>query len=135
MVPVFICYARPNWSVGMITSMFNKEFDDDIVEVVDERILVDESRFMYKMFIIVFSHTNELFLETVLSNRMAILGKVFNPLMKLRIENFLKYTRVQSSWDISMGKILIRVEDEMARIERIKEVDKPMFAEVEYIDY
>jgi hypothetical protein len=23
----------------------------------------------------------------------------------------------------------------MARIERIKEVDKPMFAEVEYIDY
>ena len=33
-----------------------------------------------------------------------------------------------------MGKILIRVEDEMARIERIKEVDKPMFAEVEYIE-
>jgi hypothetical protein len=134
MVPVFICYARPNWSIFMITSMFNKEFDDDIVEVVDERIIIDEGGFMYKMFIVVFSHTNELFLETVLSNKMALLGKVFNPLMKLRIENFLKYTRVQSSWDISMARILIRVEDEMERIARIKEVDRPVFAEVEYIE-
>ena len=134
MALVYICYARATWSIGMITSTFNAAFDDNIVEVVDERIFVDKTGFMYKLFIVVFSHTNELFLETVLSNRMAILGKVFNPLMKLRIENFLKYTRVQSSWDISMGKILIRVEDEMARIERIKEVDKPMFAEVEYIE-
>jgi len=114
--------------------MFNKAFDDDIVEVVDERIIVDESGFMYKMFIIVFSHTNELFQEMVLSMK-AIEGKVFNPLMKLRIENVLKYTRVQSYWDISMAKIIIRVEEEMERIGRIKEVDKPIFAEVEYIDY
>ena len=134
MAPVFICYARANWSIIMITSMFNKAFDDDIVEVVDERIFVDESGFMYKMFIIVFSHTNELFQEMVLSMK-AIEGKVFNPLMKLRIENVLKYTRVQSYWDISMAKIIIRVEEEMERIGRIKEVDKPMFAEVEYIDY
>lgn len=134
MAPVFICYARANWSVIMITSMFNKAFDDDIVEVVDERIFVDESGFMYKMFIIVFSHTNELFQEMVLSMK-AIEGNVFNPLMKLRIENVLKYTRVQSYWDISMAKIIIRVDEEMERIGRIKEVDKPMFAEVEYIDY
>ena len=134
MAPVFICYARANWSVIMITSMFNKAFEDDIVEVVDERIFVDESGFMYKMFIIVFSHTNELFQEMVLSMK-AIEGKVFNPLMKLRIENVLKYTRVQSYWDISMAKIIIRVDEEMERIGRIKEVDKPMFAEVEYIDY
>lgn len=134
MAPVFICYARPNWSVIMITSMFNKAFEDDIVEVVDERIHVDESGFMYKIFIIVFSHTNELFQEMVLSMK-AIEGKVFNPLMKLRIENVLKYTRVQSYWDISMAKIIIRVDEEMERIGRIKEVDRPMFAEVEYIDY
>ena len=134
MAPVFICYARPNWSVFMITTMFNKEFDDDIVEVVDERINVDESGFMYKMFIIVFSHTNKLFQEMILSKK-EIEGKVFNPLMELRIENFLRYTRVQSYWDISMAKIIIRVEEEMERIGRIKEVDKVMFAEAEYIDY
>ena len=134
MAPVFICYARPNWSVIMITSMFNKAFEDDIVEVVDERIHVDESGFMYKIFIIVFSHTNELFQEMVLSMK-AIEGKVFNPLMKLRIENVLKYTRVQSYWDISMAKIIIRVEEEMERIGRIKKVDSVTFDKAEYIDY
>jgi hypothetical protein len=130
MAPAFICYARPNWSVGMITSMFNKMFEDDIVEVVDERMIMDESKFMYKVFIIVFSHTNELVQEMILSKKTI---KLFNPLMKLRIENVLKYTRVQSDWDISMSRILIRVDDEMERIERIKEVDKPIFDEVEYI--
>ena len=34
-----------------------------------------------------------------------------------------------------MAKIIIRVEEEMERIGRIKEVDKVMFAEAEYIDY
>jgi hypothetical protein len=129
MALIYICYARPNWSVGMITTMFNKEFDDDIVEVVDERISVDESGFMYKMFIIVFSHTNKLFQEMVLKKT-----KVFNPLMELRIENFLRYTRVQSYWDISMAKIIIRIEDEMEHIGRIKKVDVVTFDKAEYIE-
>ena len=129
MALIYICYARPNWSVGMITTMFNKEFDDDIVEVVDERISVDKSGFMYKMFIIVFSHTNKLFQEMVLKK-----AKVFNPLMELRIENFLRYTRVQSYWDISMAKIIIRVEDEMEHIGRIKKVDVVTFDKAEYIE-
>jgi hypothetical protein len=119
----------------MITTMFNKAFDDDIVEVVDERIFVDESGFMYKMFIIVFSHTNELFQEMSLSNKRAIEGKVFNPLMGVRTENFFKYTRIQSYWDITPAKVFIRVEEEMERIGRIKEVDKVMFSEAEYCDY
>jgi hypothetical protein len=109
--------------------MFNKEFDDDIVEVVDERISVDESGFMYKMFIIVFSHTNKLFQEMVLKKT-----KVFNSLMELRIENFLRYTRVQSYWDISMAKIIIRIEDEMEHIGRIKKVDVVTFDKAEYIE-
>ncbi len=129
MALIYICYARPNWSVGMITTMFNKEFDDDIVEVVDERISVDESGFMYKMFIIVFSHTNKLFQEMVLKKT-----KVFNSLMELRIENFLRYTRVQSYWDISMAKIIIRIEDEMEHIGRIKKVDVVTFDKAEYIE-
>ena len=134
MAPVYICYARANWSVIMITSMFNKAFDDDIVEVVDERTFVDESGFMYKMFIIVFSHTNELFQEMVVSNKKAIEGKVYNPLMGIRTENFLRYTRVQSYWDITPAKIFIRVEEEMERIGRIKEVDRVMFAQAEYVE-
>lgn len=131
MALIYICYARPNWNAVMITTMFNKKFDDDIVEVVDERISVDESGFMYKMFIIVFSHTNKLFQEMVISKK----AKVFNPLMELRIENFLRYTRVQSYWDISMAKIIIRVEEEMERIGRIKKVDSVTFDKAEYIDY
>ena len=54
--------------------------------------------------------------------------------MELRIENFLRYTRVQSYWDISMAKIIIRVEDEMEHIGRIKEVDVVTFDKAEYIE-
>ena len=134
MAPVYICYARATWSIDMITLMFNAAFDDDIVEVVDERIFVDKTGFMYKLFIVVFSHTNELFQEMVLKNKKAREDVVLNPLIGDRIEKYLKYTRIQSYWDISQASIRIRLEEETERIERIKEVDRVMFAEADYID-
>ena len=118
----------------MITLTFNAAFDDDIVEVVDERIFVDKTGFMYKLFIVVFSHTNELFQEMVLKNKKAREDVVLNPLIGDRIEKYLKYTRIQSYWDISQASIRIRLEEETERIERIKEVDRVMFAEADYID-
>jgi hypothetical protein len=134
MAPVFICYARSIWNAVMITHMFNTAFKEDLVEAIDERSFVDESGFKYKVFMIVFSHTNDLFQEMVLSNRKAREGLVFNPLIGDRIEQFLKYTRVQSYWDITPAKIRIRLEEEMERVERIKELDRLIFAEVEYIE-
>jgi hypothetical protein len=134
MAPVYICYARATWSIDMITRTFNAAFDDDIVEVVDERIFVDKTGFMYKLFIVVFSHTNELFQEMVLKNKKAREDVVLNPLIGDRIEKYLKYTRIQSYWDISQASIRIRLEEETERIERIKEVDRVMFAEADYID-
>lgn len=134
MAPVYICYARATWSIDMITLTFNAAFDDDIVEVVDERIFVDKTGFMYKLFIVVFSHTNELFQEMVLKNKKAREDVVLNPLIGDRIEKYLKYTRIQSYWDISQASIRIRLEEETERIERIKEVDRVMFAEADYID-
>jgi hypothetical protein len=133
MALVYICYARATWSIGMITSTFNAAFDDNIVEGVDERIFVDKTGFMYKLFIVVFSHTNELFQEMVLKNKERE-DVVLNPLIGDRIEKFLKYKRIQDYWDISQASIRIRLEEETGRIERIKEVDKVMFAEADYID-
>jgi hypothetical protein len=133
MAPVFICYARSIWNAVMITHMFNAAFKEDLVEAIDERSFADESGFKYKVFIIVFSHTNDLFQEMVLANRKAREGLVFNPLISERIEKFFKYTRVQSYWDITPANIRIRLEEEMERVELIKGVDKLIFAEVEYV--
>ena len=134
MAPVYICYARATWSIGMITRTFNAAFDDDIDELVDERTFVDKTGFMYKLFFVVFSHTNELFQEMVLKNKKASEDVVLNPLIGDRVEKFLKYTRIQAYWDITQASIRIRLEEETERIERIKEVDRVMFAEADYID-
>ena len=134
MASVYICYARSIWNAVMITHMFNKAFQEDIVAAIDERSFVDESGFKYKVFIIVFSHTNDLFQYMVLENKKVRKGLVFNPLFGERIEQFHKYTRVQSEWNITPAKIRIRVEEEMERVDLIKEVDRLIYAEVEYIE-
>ena len=134
MAPVFICYARSIWNAVMITHMFNKEFKEDLVEAIDERSFVDESGFKYKVFIVVFSHTNDLFQDMILANKKARERLVFNPLIGDRIEEFLKYTRVETYWDISPAKIRIRLEEEMERVNLIKELDRLIFAEVEYVE-
>jgi len=134
MASVYICYARSSWNAVMITHMFNKAFQEDLVAAIDERSFVDESGFKYKVFIIVFSHTNDLFQYMVLENKKVRKGLVFNPLFGERIEQFHKYTRVQSDWDITPAKIRIRVEEEMERVDLIKEADRLIYAEVEYVD-
>ena len=134
MASVYICYARSSWNAVMITHMFNKAFQEELVAAIDERSFVDESGFKYKVFIIVFSHTNDLFQYMVLENKKVRKGLVFNPLFGERIEQFHKYTRVQSDWDITPAKIRIRVEEEMERVDLIKEADRLIYAEVEYVD-
>jgi len=134
MASVYICYARSSWNAVMITHMFNKAFQEDIVAAIDERSFVDESGFKYNVFIIVFSHTNDLFQYMVLENKKVRKGLVFNPLFGERIEQFLKYTRVKSDWNITPAKIRIRVEEEMERVDLIKESDMLIYAEVEYVD-
>ncbi len=108
MAYVYICYARSIWNAVMITHMFNKAFQEDIVAAIEERSFVDESGFKYKVFIIVFSHTNGLFQYMVLENKKVREGLVFNP--------------------------LFRLEEEMERVDLIKEVDRLIYAEVEYIE-
>lgn len=134
MASVYICYARSSWNAVMITHMFNTAFQEDLVAAIDERSFVDESGFKYKVFIIVFSHTNDLFQYMVLENKKVRKGLVFNPLFGERIEQFHKYTRVQSEWNITPAKIRIRVEEEMERVDIIKEADMLVYAEVEYVD-
>ena len=134
MASVYICYARSSWNAVMITHMFNKAFQEDLVAAIDERSFVDESGFKYKVFIIVFSHTNDLSQYMVLENKKVRKGLVFNPLFGERIEQFHKYNRVQSDWDITPAKIRIRVEEEMERVDLIKEADRLIYAEVEYVD-
>lgn len=134
MALVYICYARSIWNAVMITHMFNTAFQEEIVAAIDERSFVDESGFKYKIFIIVFSHTNDLFQYMVLENKKVREGLVFNPLFGERIEQFLKYTRVKSEWNITPAKIRIRLEEEMERVDLIKEVDRLIYAEVEYIE-
>jgi len=134
MASVYICYARSSWNAVMITHMFNKAFQEELVAAIDERSFVDESGFKYKVFIIVFSHTNDLFQYMVLENKKVRKGLVFNPLFGERIEQFHKYTRVQSDWDITPAKIRIRVEEEIERVDLIKEADRLIYAEVEYVD-
>jgi hypothetical protein len=135
MASVYICYARVTWTRENIIYLFNTAFDDDdIVERVDEREMSDTNGYKFKMFFVVFSHSNELFQEMVLGNKEAMKGIVYDPAIGERIENYFKFTSAQEYWNISPAKIRIRLEDETPRIERIKEVDRVRFFEAEYIE-
>jgi hypothetical protein len=134
MASVYICYARISWTRENIIYLFNNVFDDDIVERVDEREMIDTTGYKFKMFFVVFSHSNDLFQEMVLSNREAMKGIVYDPAIGERTEKYFKFTSVQEYWDISPAKIRIRLEDEIPRIERIKQVDRLRFFEAEYIE-
>lgn len=134
MASVYVCYTRFSWTKEKVMYVFNMAFEDDIVERVDERNMTDTTGYTFKMFFVVFSHSNKLFEEMVSNNRETMKGIVFDPAIGERIENYFKFTSVQEYWDISPAKIRIRLEDETMRIKRIKQVDRLRCFEAEYID-
>jgi hypothetical protein len=134
MASVYICYARFSWTRDNIVRMFNTAFDADIVERVDEIVMSDITGFDFKIFFVVFSHSNELFQEMDTENKKAMEGNVHDPETGERFEKYFKFTPVQKYWDIRPAKIRIRIEEETARVARIKEVNRVMFFEAEYIE-